>query len=68
MAGGISEALITTQTGLSIAIPILLVHNYLRNKKNQLQAEMEKNAIAVLNRLWPRKSEIRNPKLETGKD
>jgi len=55
MAGGISEALITTQTGLTIAIPILLIHNYLRNKKSRIQAQMEKSAIAVLNRLWPAK-------------
>ncbi len=53
MAGGISEALITTQTGLSIAIPILLVHNYLRNRKDDIKAEMEKHAIQILNKLWP---------------
>jgi len=54
MAGGISEALITTQTGLAVAIPILLFHNYLRNRKNRLQAEMERSAVAVMNTLWPR--------------
>jgi biopolymer transport protein ExbB len=53
LAGGISEALITTQTGLAVAIPILLIHNYLRNKSNHIQSEMEKNAIRILNRLWP---------------
>lgn len=53
MAGGISEALITTQTGLSIAIPILLIHNYLRNRKDDIKAEMEKHAIQILNKLWP---------------
>ncbi len=56
MAGGISEALITTQTGLAVAIPILLFHNYLRNRKNRLQAEMEKSAVAVMNAIWPRKA------------
>ena len=55
MASGISEALITTQTGLVVAIPILLVHNILRNRKNRLQEEMERNAIAILNRIWPGK-------------
>ncbi len=53
LAGGISEALITTQTGLSVAIPILLVHNFLRNQSNHIHAEMEKHAIRILNRLWP---------------
>lgn len=53
LAGGISEALITTQAGLSIAIPILLVHNWLRNQSLHIHAEMEKHAIRILNRLWP---------------
>ncbi len=53
MAGGISEALITTQTGLSIAIPILLIHNYLRNRRDRIIAEMEKHTIQILNKLWP---------------
>ncbi|MBD3242061.1 MAG: hypothetical protein GF331_15835 [Chitinivibrionales bacterium] len=53
LAGGISEALITTQAGLSVAIPILLVHNWLRNQSLHIHAEMEKHAIRILNRLWP---------------
>jgi len=53
MAAGISEALITTQTGLIVAIPILLVHNMLRNRKNRLQEEMERNAVTIMNRIWP---------------
>lgn len=52
MAGGISEALITTQTGLTIAIPILLLHNFIQNRNNSLHIDMEKSAIKVLNRLW----------------
>jgi len=53
MASGISEALITTQTGLVVAIPILLLHNSLRNRKNRLQEEMERNAVTIMNRIWP---------------
>jgi biopolymer transport protein ExbB len=53
LAGGISEALITTQAGLSIAIPILLIHNFLRNQSLHIHAEMEKHAVRILNRLWP---------------
>lgn len=53
MAAGISEALITTQTGLVVAIPILLVHNMLRNRKNRLQDETERSAVVILNRIWP---------------
>jgi biopolymer transport protein ExbB/TolQ len=53
MAAGISEALITTQTGLIVAIPILLIHNMLRNRKNRLQDETERSAVVILNRIWP---------------
>jgi biopolymer transport protein ExbB len=52
MAGGISEALVTTEVGLIIAIPVLLFHNYLRNRRDHIMAEMEKHAIRILNRLW----------------
>ena len=53
LAGGISEALITTEVGLSIAIPLLLIHNFLRNRRNRIQSEMEMYAMKILNRLWP---------------
>jgi biopolymer transport protein ExbB len=53
LAGGISEALITTQTGLAIAIPLLLTNNYLKNKSLSIQNEMQKHVIRILNRLWP---------------
>lgn len=53
LAGGISEALITTEVGLSIAIPLLLIHNFLRNRRNRIQSDMELSAMSILNRLWP---------------
>jgi len=53
LAGGISEALITTQAGLAVAIPILLIHNFLRNRSLHIQSEMERHAIRILNRIWP---------------
>ncbi len=53
LAGGISIALITTQAGLSIAIPCVLLHNYLRNRSNHMMAEMQKHSFRILNRLWP---------------
>lgn len=53
LAGGISEALITTEVGLIVAIPLLLIHNFLRNRRNRIQADMEMNAMVILNRLWP---------------
>jgi biopolymer transport protein ExbB len=53
LAGGISEALITAKTGLAIAIPVLFIHDYLRNEKDQIQADMEKYSFRILNKLWP---------------
>ncbi len=42
LAGGISEALITTLAGLSVAIPTVVMHRYLINKANALTLEMER--------------------------
>lgn len=42
LAGGISEALITTLAGLSVAIPTVVMHRYLLNKANALTLEMER--------------------------
>ena len=51
LAGGISEALITTEAGLIIAIPALLLHNYLSNKANRITTDIEKNAVKLINSL-----------------
>lgn len=48
LAGGISEALITTATGLSIAIPILVFHNYFSNKADRLLVDMERHSLTML--------------------
>jgi len=41
VAAGISEALITTATGLAIAIPVQLVYNYFMNKINKFVRDIE---------------------------
>ena len=40
MAGGISEALITTQTGLIVAIPGLYMKNFLERRAQALQRQL----------------------------
>ncbi|MFC1504569.1 MotA/TolQ/ExbB proton channel family protein [Spirochaetota bacterium] len=55
LAGGISIALVTTQTGLSLAIPIMLVHHLLMRKKNSILAAIEKHTIRILNQFFPGK-------------
>jgi biopolymer transport protein ExbB len=47
LAGGISEALLTTAAGLSIAIPALIFNNFLNKKLENLVVEMEHHAITL---------------------
>lgn len=48
LAGGISEALITTAAGLSVAIPSLIFYRYFRGKVDELVLEMEDEALKVV--------------------
>lgn len=48
LAGGIAEALITTATGLCVAIPVLVCHRYLKDKAGRLIFEMEENSIRLI--------------------
>lgn len=48
LAGGISEALITTASGLSIAIPTLVFFNFFSKKAENLITEMEHHTITLL--------------------
>ena len=51
LSGGISEALITTVVGLSIAIPALVMYNYFSHRVEDLVLEIEKYSNQLLNRL-----------------
>lgn len=51
LAGGISEALITTAAGLSVAIPSLIGYRYLRGKVDALVVRMEKEAVTLVEAL-----------------
>ena len=48
LAGGISEALITTAAGLSVAIPSLMFHRYFRGKVDMLVVRMEEEAMKMV--------------------
>lgn len=54
LAGGISEALITTAAGLSVAIPSLIGYRYLRGRVDELVVEMEKEAMKLVDALHRR--------------
>lgn len=49
LSGGISEALVTTEFGLIVAIPSLLLHAFLSRKAKGLVNDMEKSAVALVN-------------------
>jgi biopolymer transport protein ExbB len=48
LAGGISEALITTATGLCVAIPTLVCYQILKDKAEALIFEMEENSLKII--------------------
>ena len=48
LAGGISEALITTATGLAVAIPSLMFHRYLTGRVDMLVVKMEEEALKMV--------------------
>jgi biopolymer transport protein ExbB len=51
LAGGISEALITTYAGLTVAIPTIVMYKYLQSKANALVLEMEEYSIRLVDLL-----------------
>lgn len=49
LAGGISEALITTAAGLAVGIPSLMFYRYFRGRVNSLTVGMEEQALQLVN-------------------
>jgi biopolymer transport protein ExbB len=48
LAGGISEALITTVAGLSVAIPSLMFYRFFRARVDELVVTMEQQALKMI--------------------
>jgi len=55
MSGGISEALVTTELGLAVAIPIMLLHTWLSRRSDNLIGEMEAKAVQLTNIIQKRR-------------
>lgn len=47
LAGGISEALITTLAGLAVAIPAVVMDRYTQSRSNRLARNLEKEAVKI---------------------
>jgi biopolymer transport protein ExbB len=45
LSGGISEALLTTAAGLSVAIPSYIAHRYLRGRVDSIVVQVEKDVV-----------------------
>jgi biopolymer transport protein ExbB len=52
MSGGISEALVTTMLGLSVAIPLMLCHTLLTRRVDTITAQMEEKAVSFVNTVF----------------
>ena len=52
LSGGISEALLTTEFGLMVAIPSLLLHAFLSSRVDRALSEMEIGALGLLNQVF----------------
>ncbi|OQY59451.1 MAG: hypothetical protein B6245_06565 [Desulfobacteraceae bacterium 4572_88] len=48
MSGGISEALVTTQMGLAVAIPIMIAHHFFDRRVEKIIGDMEEKGTAVM--------------------
>jgi biopolymer transport protein ExbB len=48
MSGGISQALVTTELGLAVAIPLLLIHSAISSKSNRLVQVLDEESAALV--------------------
>ena len=48
LGGGISEALITTAAGLSVAVPMILIHRYLTSRADIITLELEESTMQIV--------------------
>ncbi len=48
LGGGISEALITTAAGMSVAVPMILMHRYLSSRSERLVLELEEATMHIV--------------------
>ena len=56
LAGGISEALVTTEMGLVIAIPVMILHGLLSEKIEKITSELYVQSTWLLNKIFGKES------------
>lgn len=60
LAGGISEALITTAAGITVAIPALIFYRYLRGRVDTLVLGMEEEALKMVEVMQGEREDIQD--------
>ncbi len=56
MSSGISEALVTTMLGLSVAIPLMLLHNMVSRGVDHIIDDMEEQSVSLVNLIFKERS------------
>ncbi|MGC2321230.1 MAG: MotA/TolQ/ExbB proton channel family protein [Terriglobales bacterium] len=59
VAGGISEALVTTAVGLFVAIPAVMMFNYFTNKVEAFDVEMDNSSSELIDYFLKRRGAVR---------
>ena len=59
VAGGISEALVTTAVGLFVAIPAVMMFNYFTNKAEAFDVEMDNSSSELIDYFLKRRGAVR---------
>lgn len=62
LAGGISQALITTAAGLTVAIPALFFHRFFQRRVDELVIDMEQEALKLVEALNNERGDRTEPK------
>ena len=58
MAGGISQALITTVMGLCVAIPLLFVHSYISTQSKAIVQRIQQQSLLLLSQYFSEPSSV----------
>ena len=59
LAGGISEALITTASGLVVAIPALIMHRFFERRIQSIVITLEREAVKLVDALHADRRDLR---------
>ncbi len=63
LAGGISQALITTAAGLTVAIPSLFFHRFFQRRVDELVVNMEQEALKLVEVMHSDRVDARRPEV-----